>query len=244
MNIFYFDNIKLKNKNIVTLNYIPKKNIYTYDYFDTKLRKTVLQHILEKIKDNNEIIIFSLCRCTCASILYIYELNKIITNKITLILLSPLLSLDSTKFIDKSGFGSNHSIRNIFNNFKNNEKYEDIVRKVFINSDITKICFFSELDPTIPKIFNEQIYKISNNTKTFHFLNCKFHNFFSLFYYCYSKNFVKFKKKNYYINEKELITVSSLWNDNLNIDKLCKCIVDNNFDLLSKYHFIEIKMIN
>ena len=98
------------------------------------------------------------------------------------------------------------------------------------------------MDPTLPKKFNKQIYKISNNLTTFKFLNSKLHNFFSLFYYCYSKNFQKFKEKNWYVSEEDLRMVSSIWNSNLTIDKLSDCINKNNFDIFVKYDFIEIEI--
>jgi len=241
MNIIYFDNIKLKNNNILTINYNPK-NRYTFDFFIEELRKNVIIDIKNKIKNKNPVVIYSLCATSCASILYVYELNKIINNKITLILFSPMLSLDKEKFLNKTGFRPGHSIHNIFKNFKNNKEYEEIVKQVFKNNYISKVCFFSELDPTQPKDFNKQIYKISNNLTTLEFKKSKLHNFFSLFYYVYSKNFQKFREKNWYIGEEDLLKVSSIWNDNLTIEKLSDYIIKKNFNIFVKYDFIEIEI--
>jgi hypothetical protein len=136
-----------------------------------------------------------------------------------------------------------HSIHKIFSNFKNNKEYEEIVTQVFKNSLITKICFFSEFDKTYPREFNKNIYKISNNLKIFEFKNSKLHNFFSLFYYCYSKNFKKFRIINHYLKEKDIRMVTSIWDSNLTIEKLSECIIKNNFDIFVKYKFIEIENI-
>lgn len=62
-----------------------------------------------------------------------------------------------------------------------------------------------------------------------------------MFYYCYSKNFQKFRKQKSYVNEEDLRVVSSIWNCNLTIDKLSDCINKNNFDIFVKYDFIEIE---
>lgn len=116
MNIVYFDNIKLQNIDILTINFKPKDS-YTFDFFIEKLRKKLLLELVDKIKNNNPIIIYSLCKTTSASILYVYELNKIIDNKITLVLFSPMLSLDNKNFLDRSQFEPSHSIYNVFKNF-------------------------------------------------------------------------------------------------------------------------------
>lgn len=241
MNIIYFNNSKLKNKNIITLNInIKINNIYTWDYFDVNKRKKILNYLFNKINNKNPVIIYSLCKTTVSSILYINELRKNIDNKIYLILLAPLLTLRENNYNDKSGFGKGHSIHKIFNKFIKNNEYENIVNEVFSNKKINKICLYSENDPTLPKKFNTKIFEISHKLINLKFLNIKLHNFFSLFYYCYSKNFEKLKKINHYINENELKLCSSIWKDDLTIEKLSKCIITNNYNIFNKYKFIKI----
>lgn len=244
MNVYYFDTAKLQNKNIKILS-IPFKinNNYTFDYFDNNKRNIIIKDIIKNINNNNPIIIYALCKTSCASILYTFELEKLIKNKIYLVLFSPLLTLSENNFEDKSGFGKGHSIYNIFKNFDKNNEYENIVKNVFSNKNIRKITFTSELDPTIPKTFNNQIYSNSNNLIKFYFKNMHLHNFFSLFYYGFSKNFQKFRKQNWYIDEKELKIVSKIWDNNINLDKLSEQILNNNFGLYKEYDFIKYCII-
>ena len=243
MNVIYFDSIRLMNTQIHTLQLNGIKENYTFDYFNKAVRQKIIDQLLSKIKDDNPIIVYSLCKTSVSSILYCYELSKIVTNKIHLCIMAPLLTLKKQDFTDLSLFGprsQGHSIYHVFDNFKNNDTYVEIVNKVFQNDKIHKVCFYSEKDMTVPIEFNQGIYENSKNLIVTKFLNTKFHNFFSLFYYGYSKNFETFREKNNYIDVEDLRMVSKIWEDDVNLDTLSQSILTNDFSIFEKYDFMSI----
>jgi hypothetical protein len=243
MNVIYFDSVPLMNTQIHTLQLKGIKEIYTFDYFNQDVRQKIIDQLLSKIKNDNPIIVYSLCKTSVGSMLYCYELSKIVTNKIHLCIMAPLLTLKKQDFTDLSHFGppsGGHSIYHMFNNFKHNDAYVEIVNKVFQDDKIHKVCFYSEDDKTIPAEFNQGIYENSKNLSVIKFLNTRLHNFFSLFYYGYSKNFEKFRKNNHYIDEEDLRMVSKIWEDGVNLDTLSQSILTNDFSVFEKYDFMSI----
>jgi hypothetical protein len=240
MNVIYFDNTaRLVNNDIITLQR-PVTNIYTYDYFNESARQNMINHLLGKIKNDNPIIVYSTCKTSVGSILYCYELSKLLTNEIYMCISSPLLTLKKQDFTDLSHFGSGHSIHSIFNTFKLNDAYVDIVNRVFQNDKIRKICFYSENDKTVPECFNSGIYANSKNLIVTKFLNSRLHNIYSLFYYGYSKNFEKFRKQNHYVPEDDLHTATRIWNDDIKLDTLTQSILSTDFSIFEKYDFMSI----
>lgn len=64
----------------------------------------------------------------------------------------------------------------------------------------------------------------------------------SLFWYGYSKNIIKLKKINYYIDSNEIDELTEIWNT-INFDILIKNIYNNNINKLKEllnYSFLEI----
>lgn len=135
MNIIFFSETKLLNYYTIGEKI---KNKYTYDFFNKK----ILNNIIKQIKGDKPVIICSYCKTSYGSLLYVNELQKIIKNKIILLLFSPIVTLNKDYYVNKPIFKQKkHSIHKAFNNYKLEE--DECIQNVFKNKNIIKYIFIS-----------------------------------------------------------------------------------------------------